>query len=359
MYGLRITPDDNKKSLVLDSGTRFISSLASALSLNGVTKANQVKTPPAGSTPLIIPRKLVSVYQSTTQNPNMYYVTGMSLNASGVLTHSVDGTNGAQNVVAEIGNVDVFSVAGGRNSGGYGLRISGAADFMEITDTSYLGFVTYRDTVNIVNAWAIPADVLAKGPYVVYARWANTSTPLFLNRGNNRIECYSGFGSADGSVVGGTVNNVQIVIVSCAFVPDLPASGWGLVIRNAQGVNTFSSKYPPVMWRGAAFNFPFYSNLNTGTGETLQWVGVTTPAGVGISAPMIPLCSIGFQRGDFSRTTTTWTYRPVLYSGFKMNGNSVSFARARSAQTDAPITLFPTALQASCSLPSIDAADYF
>ena len=360
MYGLRITPDDNKKQLTLDSGTRFISSLASGLSLNGSVKTHQIKAPPVGAASLIIPRKLVSVYPGVS-TPNMYWIESMSLNAAGVFNHTVKGGSSipADNAVAEIGNVDVFSVAGGSAVGGYGLRITGAANFLEINDTSYLGFVTYRDTININSWWAVPADVLAKGPYVVYARWDNTSTPIFLNRDNNRIECYNAFGAIEGSFVGGSVSNVQIVIISCGFVPELPASGWGLVIRNAQGVNTFSSRYPPVMWRGASFNFGYYNNFDTSGGEVLQWTGLSVPAGVSVASPMVPLCSIGVQRGDYSRSDSTWTYRPVLYAGFKMTGNTVSSARAKSAQTDAPITLYVKAMQAACSLPSIDAADYF
>lgn len=360
MYGLRIVPDDGKKALILDSGTRFISSLASGVSLNGTVRTHQIKAPPVGATPLIIPRKLVSVYPGTS-TPNMYWIEGLSLNGSGVLTHSAAGGSSiaADNQAAEIGNVDVFSVAGGSAVGGYGIRITGASNFLEISDTSYLGFVTYRDTINVNGSWSIPANILAKGPYVVYARWDNTSTPLYLNRDNNRIECYNAFGAIEGSFVGGSVANVQIVIISCGFVPELPASGWGLVIRNAQGVNTFSSRYPPVMWRGAAFNFAFYRNFDTNGGEVLQWTGVSVPSGVSMSAPMIPLCSIGVQRGDYSRSTTTWSYRPVLYAGFKMTGNTVSSARARSAGTDAPTSLFVKAMQVGCSLPSIDAADYF
>lgn len=360
-YGARITPDDGGRPLILDAFTRFLSNLATGVSLKGNVTTNQVKAPTSGAMPLIIPRKLVTIYPGES-TPNMYWIESIGLNANGVLTHVPKGGSNlpVDRQPAEVGNVDVFSVDGGGSpQGSYGVRITSGSNFMEINDTSYLGFVTYRTTVNINGAWDIPPAIVARGPYVVYARWDNTTTPLFLNRDNNRIECYTAFSNAAGSSIGGTVNNVKIVIISCAFVPDLPSSGWGMVIRNAQNVVTFSSKYPPVIWRGGYFNFQFYRNFDTSGGEVLQWTGVTSPPGINISQPMIPLCSIGVQRGDYSRSGGTWTYRPVLYSGFKMTGNQVSSARAKSAGTDAPVTLNVKAMQVGCSIPCIDAADYF
>ncbi|WP_277971739.1 DUF6453 family protein [Pantoea agglomerans] len=353
-YGLRITPDDGGKALVLDGSTRFISYLAS-LSLNGGNRTRQVKTPPSDSTALIVPRRMVSVFP-TVNNPVMYYLTGWNLAANGTFTYSVGGGDGVERSTLQIADVDIFSVAGGGGATGYGIRITNGADFMEINDTTYLGYVTYRGTVNVVDRWLIPAEVLALGSaYVVFARWNNTDSPLFLNRDNNSIEVYSAFASTDGSKVGGTVSNVQIVIVSCGYSPALPASGYGLVIRNAAGQVTFSSRFPPVMYRGGAYNFPAWQNFDTSGGEILSW---TNPSG-SVSQPMIPLCSIGLQRGDYSRSQGGWQYRIVLYSGFKMSGNAVSVARARSAGAEAAVTLFVKAMQVACSLPCLDAADYF
>lgn len=355
-YGVRITPDDGGKQLILDTGTRYMSYLAT-LSLNGRDRIRNIKTPPVGATPLVIPRRLVTIFPGSGTLPQMYYVTGWGLDGAGRFTYTVGGTGDgpANNIVNEIAAIDVFSVAGQASAGGWGMRITNGANFLEINDTTYLGFVTWRGVVNINGSWAIPADVLAMGAYVVYARWNNADTPLFMNRDNNRIECYTGFASAGGSGVGGTVNNVQIVIVSCGFTPQLPASGWGMVIRNAAGVVTFSSKYPPVMWRGGNFNFAGYENFDTSTGEVIQWVGVSGP----VVQPMVPLCSIGIQRGDFSRSSGGFSFRPVLYAGFKMSGNAVSCARARATGSEAPVSRNAKAVQVACSLPSIDAVDYF
>lgn len=353
-YGLRITPDDGGKALVLDGSARYISYLAS-LSLKSGDQTRQVKAPPSGSAALVVPRKLVSVFPTVNQ-PVMYYLTGWSLAADGTFTYSVGGGDDVQRSTLDIADVDIFSVAGGAGAGGYGIRITNGADFMEVNDTSYLGYVTYRATISITDRWPIPAEVLALGSsYVVFARWNNTDNPLFLNRDNNSIEVYSAFAATEGSKVGGTVSDVQIVIVSCGYSPALPASGYGLVIRNAAGQITFSSKFPPVMYRGASYNFSYWQNFDTSGGEILSW---TSPAG-DVSQPMIPLCSIGLQRGDYSRSQGGWQYRIVLYTGFKMSGNSVSVARARSAGSEAAVTMFVKAMQAACSLPCLDAADYF
>lgn len=350
-YGVRITPDDNGKSIILDGGARYISYLAS-VSMNGIDRSRAVKTMPSGATALIVPRRLVSIFPSTTQVPQFYYITGMSL-SGGTFAYSVN--SGAENVVNEIGYCDVFSVAGAAAPGGYGIRIVNGANFLEVSDTSYLGYVTWRGTVDINTYWQIPDAVLSLGTYVVFARWNNTDTPLYLNRDNNRIECYNAFASASGSAVGGSISGVQICIVSCGFSPALPASGYGLVIRNASGVITYSSRYPPVMWRDCGYNFSGYSNFDTSTGEVLSW---TNPTG-NVSLPMIPLCSIGLQRGDFGRNASSYSFRQVLYSGFKMSGNSVSSARAKAAGSDAPVSMFVKAMQVPCYLPCLDAADYF
>ena len=353
-YGVRITPDDGGKQIILDAGTRFLSYLAT-MQLNGRDRTRGTKAPTPGATPLVVPRSLVGIFPGDGQVPQFFYVNGWGVDAGGNFSYSVGGSKGVENVVNNFATVDVFSIAGQSNPGSYGARITDGANFMEINDTSYLGYVTWRGTVNINGYWDIPGSVLNMGPYVVFARWNNTATPLFLNRDNNRIECYTGFGSAGGAGVGDSVAGVQLVIISCAFSPSLPASGWGMVIRNAQNVITFSSKYPPVMWRGGSFNFPNYDNFDTSSGEVLSWVG---PSG-NVAQPMVPLCSIGIQRGDFSRSSGNYSFRPVLYAGFKMSGNSVSCARARPAGADAPVSLYQKAKQVGCSLPCLDAVDYF
>lgn len=350
VYGIRITPDDGGKQIVLDGSARFISYLG-YLELNGVNRTRQVKIPTPGAVQLVVPRSLVKLFVGINGPSRVFYIKSYNLDSNGVFTFTVAGHADAQTSQNAFGFVDTFSVDGGASLGSsqYGIRIRNGSDFLNLSDTTMLGFVTYRAVVNISGSWSIPPSILNKGSYVCFVRFSGGDRSLYLNRDNNRIEVYG-----PGGTSGGNVNNVQIVIVSCGFSPELPASGYGLVIRNAAGQNTFTSRYPPIMWKGYSYNFPSYENYDTSDGEVLQWVGPSAA----MSQPMIPLCSIGTQSGDQIRSDNTWQYRAIMYAAFKMDGYSVSCARGPSAGEGAK-TLSPKAMQVACSIPCIDAIDYF
>lgn len=358
IYGARITPDDGGKQIILDASMRYASYLGSASMMANAGSVGGFKPQPANSRTLIVPRSMVRVYQGTNPaGPPMAFINSISFDGSNVL-YNVRYINPGGNTApaVEAGYVDVFSVSYAANPAvQYGVRITNGANFMEIGDISYLGFVTYRATVNISGAWAIPSDVVNLGSYIVFARWSNTETPLFLDRAANTIRTYTGFGSSDGSGQGGAVSNVQIVIVSCGFSPSLPVSGYGMVIRNASNQVTYSSKYPPVMWTDAYYNVGAYENYDDTTGEVQSWVN---PTGT-VSQPMVPLCSLGVQRGDYSRSANNYTYRICLEAGLKMSGNAITSARARSTGREVVLYQYPKAVQAACQLPCIDASYYF
>lgn len=350
VYGIRITPDDGGKPLILDGSARFISSLG-YLELNGVNRSRQVKAPTPGATQLVVPRNLVRTFVGVNGPSRIFYVKSYNLSASGVFTFDVGGHQDAQTSQNAFGFVDTFSVDGGAALGSsqYGIRIRNGSDFLNLNDTTMLGFVTYRATVNISGSWSIPSDVVAKGNYVCFVRFNGGDRALYLERGSNRIDVYG-----PGGTSGGAINGVQIVIVSCGFSPELPGSGYGMVIRNSAGVITFSSRYAPVMWTGGTYNFPAYENTDTSDGEVLQWISPS----IAMSQPMIPLCSIGSQSGAQTRSDGTWQYRPIMYSAFKMDGYQVSCARGPTTGEGAK-TLSPKAMQVGCSIPCIDASNYF
>ncbi|MDU4128615.1 DUF6453 family protein [Pantoea sp.] len=358
IYGVRITPDDGGKPIILDASMRYASYLGSATMMANSSAVGGFKAQPANSKSLIVPRDLVRVYLATNPaGPPVAYVTGMSFSGT-TLNYSAKfvSPNGNTPPAVAAGFADVFSVAYAASPGElYGVRIANGANFMEISDASYAGYVTYRAVININGSWAIPQEILNLGNYIVFARWSNTENPLFLDRSNNTINSYNAFGSTEGSKIGGIVNAVQIVIVSCGYSPALPVSGYGMVIRNAAGQVTYSSKYPPVMWTDAYYDFGFYEDFSGSTGEVQRWVNPTGS----VAQPMVPLCSIGLQRGDYSRTSGNYSFRICLYAGFKMNGNAVTTARAKSANSEAAVYMAPKAMQASCQLPCIDASYYF
>lgn len=352
-YGLRITPDDGGKQLILDGSARFASYLGSANVLKQTQSYGGFKAQPANSKALIIPRNVVWTGVGDQSGPPMIFVSNMSFDGNLNITVEAIKANQAN---TSLGVIDVFSVQYASNpSATYGLRITNGANFLEISDASYNGFVLYRGIVDINGQWDIPSSVTSFGQYIVFARWNNADIPLFFDREANALKTYGAFSSVDGSVQGGVITGVMIVIVSCGYSPALPASGYGLVIRNAAGQITFSSKYPPVMWTDAYYDFDSFKAYGDSSGDYLTW---RTPVGT-VSNPMIPLCVIGTQRGDWTRTSGNYTFKKLLLSGFKMSGNSVTTARAKSTFSDIEQYTYPRAIQIGCQLPCLEASYYF
>ncbi|MDJ0087724.1 DUF6453 family protein [Pantoea allii] len=354
-YGLRITPDDGGKQLILDASTRYASYLGTAAVKAASASYGGFKPQPANSKVLILPRNVVRVGVGDQSGPPVNYISSMSFDGS--LNIGIGTIKSNQTSALDIGSVDVYSIQYAANpSAQYGLRITNGANFMEIADASLSGFVTFRGIVDINGQWDIPSSVLNMGGnYIVFARWSNTSTPLFLDKDSNSIRTYTAFSSVNGSEQGGSVTGVQIVIVSSGFSPSLPVSGYGLVIRNASGQVTYSSKYPPVMWSDAYYDFGGYYDTSDSTGDRQAWINTTGS----VSLPMIPLCVLGTQRGDYTRSGTTYSYRKMLLSGMMMSGNSVTTSRAKTTGSDIPLYTYPRAMQIACQLPCIDASYYF
>lgn len=354
IYGVRITPDDGGKSIVLDASMRYASFLGNADVKAASASYGGFKTQPGNSKVIILPRNVVRVGVGDQSGPPVNYISSMGFD--GNLNIGIGTIKAAQTSSLSIGGVDVFSIQYAANpTTQYGVRIINGSDFMEIGDASLTGFVAWRGTITVNGQWNVPTEVVNKGNYVVFARWSDTNTPLFLDRNDNAIKTYQGFGSVDGSVQGGTVSNVQIVIVVSGLSPELPASGYGMVIRNASGNITYSSRYPPVMWSNAYYDFGSYFDTGDSTGDRQAWVN---PTG-NVNQPMVPLCVLGTQRGDNTRSGGNYQYRKMLLSGMMMSGNSVTTSRAKSTGSDMPIYTYPKAMQIACQLPCIDASYYF
>lgn len=352
-YGIRIT-DDSGKQIVLDGSMRYASFLGNA-SLNNGGGSVGVDRPLRGSaTPFILPRNLVYVAPSAVNpsGPAMAIVTGMSFDGN-TLSYSTQ-SFGASNNAFNIGSADMLSIQHAESQGGYGIRITNGSNFMEISDQSYVGVVSYRATVNISSWWAVPQEIVNLGNYAVFARWSNTDTPLFFDRAGNGISTWGGFGSNNGAVQGGTVNNVQIVIVSFGFTLTKPGSSYGLVIRNASGQITYSSKYPPVAWPDAYYSMPGYLNYGDQSGDRVNWV---SPTG-SVSNPMVPLCTLGFGRGDFNRSSGNYNFRRGLLTGLKMSGNQVTTSRCKPVG-DMEVYNRPSDGCAGAKLPCLEASYYF
>lgn len=359
-YGMAILPDDNGKVMDISTSSRVLSYLGRFSIRGGASNGDNI------SISYPIPNKVTGGVAVAIPN-NACYIGGSQsasfvnvlrgVNVSGTtLTAQVhQETPIAESSTPSTANISLFEIPNA-NSGleAYGIAMYDSVNFLALTDVSQFGYVTYRATINVAGTWTIPDSVPNRDTCVVFARFNSGDTPLWHDRDTFQLRTYTGFGSNNGSVVGGSISNIQIVIVSVGFSPGLPNSGYGVVIRNASGVITYSSKYPPVIWRGGYFGFPYYLENDTGNAAKIQWIG----ASGNVSQPMVPLGSYGFQCGDFT-STGNFPQKVALYSGLLMSGNSVSTYRAKPAGNSVYFRTSPCRAQMGYNLPCLDAADYF
>lgn len=356
-YGLRITPDDNGTPVVIDTSSRMLSYLGryqvKGANDTGDTNVNVTIPGMMGGRSVIIPTKTVDIVPQP--DSNLPLVDNLrSLSASGsTLTvgfHQESRFSGpTQGYIADL---SVFEITPSQPQS-FGIAFYDSTDFLAITDQTRFGYVVYRATINVNGTYTLPADIPNIANCVVFAHWDNPDYSVWYDRANHQIKAYGSFSSSDGSVANGVINNMQIVVVGTGFVPPHPTSGWGFIIRNAQGVTTFSSKYMPVIYKGGTFNFPYYLEIDTGSAAKEQYISVTG----NVSRPMIPLCSLGFMCGDFATSGDLGT-KPILYSGFKMSNYRVTTYRAAPSGIRMPYRYKPSRCQVAYNLPVLDGLDY-
>lgn len=353
--GFTITPDGWNKTIDVTASSRILSHLGrNQIQLSGtgdnVTTNVALERPSTGGTYLCIPNKAVYVQPSPDNGiPKLNILRGASVSGS---TLSIRAYQYYPNVPNTF-DISSFEVPAAQPQT-YGIAMYDATDFCTISDVSRFGYVTYRDVITINGTWTLPASIPNRESCVVFVRFENGSTPLYYDRASFQIRSYTAFGSTSGSQIGGTVSNVQIVVVSTGVTPPVPSSGWGTIIRNAAGQITFSSAWPPVIWRGGMINFPYYLDNSTGSPARVQW-----NAAVGnVAYAMVPLGSYGFMCGEYA-TVETYKKRPACYSGLLMTGNSVSTFRAAPAGSNVAYDYAPVRAQMGISVPVLDAADYF
>lgn len=357
-FGLRIRPDGWSKDIDITASSRILSALG-RYQMNGpgnfgdnVSFTQSLVRPATGGILLPIPVKAVELFQNSDGNMSINCLRGITANGS---TMTVNAYHQSRYLNANNYSYDVtlFEIPAAQPQT-YGISMTDATDFCTISDVNRFGYVTWSGTITISGEWAIPSTIPNRANCVVFARWNNTSVPLYFDRNSLSIKTYTSFGGSGGASQGGTVSNVQIVIVSVGFNPPLPTSGYGIVIRNAASQITFSSAYPPVIWRGGRVSFPFYIENDTSSGSKIQWNACTG----NVALPMAPLGNYGFQCGDFS-STGNYPTKVALRSGLLMSGNSVSTYRAQPGPGTIYYQSYPVRAQMGMSLPVLDAADYF
>lgn len=356
-YGIIIRPDGWNRNLDITTSCRLLSPLGriSVLGSNTIGDVNIPLALPAGYSGgalMVIPSKAADItFNPESPSANLIScIRGAS--ASGNTLNLAARIGRRINERAPVFDISVFEIPPAQTQT-YGIALKDAVNFTTISDSSRLGYVTWIGTVNINREWSIPS-VANRDNCVVFARWENQSVPLFFDRDSMSIKAFTNFAAGDGAQMVGVVNNVQIVIVSGGFSPQLPSSGYGIVIRNAQNQITFSSALPPVIWRGGVFTLPFYMENSSSGSPKIDWRAATG----NVALPMVPLGNYGYQCGDYDYGGT-YPSKPMLYSGLLMSGNSVSTYRAKPAGMTVYYQTYPSRGQAGLSLPCLDAADYF
>lgn len=355
-YGLRIIPDDGGNPVRIDTSSRMLAYLGryrvngSATDVGDTVVNVPINPASPGSTPVVIPNVTVAVRPNgTSLIPYLFALRYVRVSGGNMEVGLYQETRASNVTIADI---NVFEIAGAQ-PGSFGIAFYDSVNYTAITDQSRFGYVVYRNTININGSWQLPGNIPNVANCVVFAHWDNDQFSLWHDRDTNQLQAYGSFASAGGSAPNGVINNVQICIVATGFTPPKPDSGYGLIIRNAQGVITFSSKYLPVIWKGGTFNFTGYMENDTGNPAKELY----TSASPGVSRPMIALCCLGFMAGDF-KTTGQYGQRQVLLSGFKMRNNQVTTYRAKPAGVQVASDYTYVRGQVAYNLPCLDGLDY-
>lgn len=218
----------------------------------------------------------------------------------------------------------------------YGIMIQDSVNWMSINSDSRLGFVTWQGTVDITGSWVLP-QVINDASKTVFCNFNDPNLCLFHNRDANRLEVWRD--SSGESVNQGTLR-VNIVIISSGFYPATP-NGYGMVIKNASGNNTYTSDTTPMIWDGRYWQVPWVAG---------EW------RDTGISRPMMPLPIIGYHGGD---QIFNGGRRNYYTNGFRMSGSSISYWRNGGGWTPQTLNFSQQFYSSQISMPILNADNYF
>ena len=194
-------------------------------------------------------------------------------------------------------------------SGTYGIMIQNSVDWMSINSSQRLGFVAWKGVVTLNGQWTLPT-VQNDNTKIVYVRCDDPGVSVYHSVEYNELTVSRDDGSGEPFR---TSASVHVVIMNSGYYPPTP-SGYGMVIKNAAGNNTFTSDCEPLLWDGRSVN-----------------VGANPDdlVNTDIPRPMIPLAVNAFMRGNSEMSGGYYNY----YScGYRFNGSAVQFWRADSGR---------------------------
>lgn len=243
------------------------------------------------------------IFGSQTNPPSYGGVTGWRTQGNQII---VDATfkNGASSFI----EYSIYQVQQPDSaSGTYGIMIQNSVDWMSINSSSRLGFVAWKGEVTINGKWTLPV-VQNDKTKVVFVRCDDPGVSIY------HVVQYNELTVSRDNRLGEpilTTANVKVVIMNSGYYPPTPI-GYGMVIKNAAGDNTFTSDTEPLVWDGRSVN----------VGRNPEDLVDTR-----VTRPMIPLAVNAFMRGNSKFDGGVYNY----YScGYRFNGSSVQFWRAES-----------------------------
>lgn len=267
----------------------------------------KIYTPPdyVAGNPVFLVGQTGYIFGSQTNPPSYGGVTGWRTDGGRII---VDFTNANQQ--AFFTEFSLYQVQPPQSvSGTYGIMIQNSVDWMSINSSSRLGFVTWKGDVTINGKWTLPV-VQNDNTKVVFVRCDDPGVSIYHAVQYNELTVSRDNGSGEAVL---TTANVKVVIMNSGYYPPTP-SGYGMVIKNAAGNNTFTSDTEPLVWDGRSVN----------VGRNPEDLVDT-----GIARPMIPLAVNAFMRGNSEMSGGVYNY----YScGYRFNGSAVQFWRSESGR---------------------------
>lgn len=343
-YGLRVTPVFGGKGVTISDSSRILGNTgyySPGIDDDGKTSTFVDGYIP-GSTVVVIPRKTIEAYILEGAGDRDYVVCN-SLYFDGTnIQGRYSYTLGQRTRNLEVAEYEVWQVAAiSPGVSTYGLAMYNSSDFSTITDSAKIGMVVWSGTVMISgSAWTIPASIPNRDKCLIFANWDDPNQTLWYDKGAKAIRhWYSPEGDTNylPSENTGTVF-VKIVIVSSGFFPPNPTSRYGMVIRNANGKNVYSTEYLPMIWRGATW---------TSAQKAGQY---TSPSKAMTGQMMIPLSTNGVQMlGELD--LWHWT-------GQRMSGGKATSWGGYLYEQNTYAYLYES-LITSIATPVLDTADYF
>ncbi|UMB78885.1 DUF6453 family protein [Dickeya fangzhongdai] len=332
MVGLYVQPVDGGKLVDISNNVKCpsylgyaspqMSSNGDSITSHGIFNGGQL---------FVIPRRTCLIYTiDGAANPHVVACSGVSISGGDVYcSYSMFNQFWDKNRVAM--EYDVFQVINSQPQG-FGLFLQNSANFFAISNQNVIGQCIKRVSVTFAGSYALGVG----SDTVVFAHWHHPDASIYLDRSSMTIYAYNNNGEA--------VYTVTMDIVVFSNQAPTPHNG-GLTLWREDGVCVFSSRLPPLVWRGG------YVDIN---GYPGAFVASNVPA----EKPMVPLCSMGVHS---SGPVMNGSYGMMFYAGFKMVNNQVTAWRARQygAWYEGALSLTEPYYQITpMSLPVIDAADY-